>query len=219
MDQDDQRPETKSAGDRPPPRPPILTAVGLVPDGDDSNKNFAITITRAAEGDGKFIRKTGGMGQYGHVKVKIEPNGRDSGAEIINEASRSAIPTEYVEAATAGTREALAGYEDADVVQLPTVDIIVRIVDGSFDENDSSDLAFKMAGIFAVKEAIKKADPIMIKWKKPKVAPPEPVRPARVGHRASVVVDPHLIDVPSIKKQTVLKKWWARWLELLARKS
>ncbi|MBM3832361.1 MAG: elongation factor G [Verrucomicrobia bacterium] len=117
------------------------------------------TITRPAEGEGKFIRQSGGRGQYGHALIKIGPNERGKGVEIENEIVGGAIPKEYIPAVIDGVNEAilsgvLAGYQ--------MVDVKVAIVDGTFHEVDSSELAFKMAGIFALKDAVKKANPVLL---------------------------------------------------------
>jgi elongation factor G len=117
------------------------------------------TITKAADGEGKFIRQSGGRGQYGHALVKIEPNERGKGIEVVSEIVGGAIPREYIPAVINGVNEAvtggvLAGYQ--------MVDVKVAIVDGTFHEVDSSELAFKMAGIFALKDAVKKANAILL---------------------------------------------------------
>ena len=117
------------------------------------------TVTTAADAEGKFIRQSGGKGQYGHVVVKIEPNEKGKGIEVVNEIVGGAIPKEFIKPATDGILE---GTNNGVVAGYPTVDAIVRIVDGSFHEVDSSELAFKMAGIFAFKEAMKKAKPILL---------------------------------------------------------
>ena len=117
------------------------------------------TILKAADGEGKFIRQSGGKGQYGHVCVKIEPNVKGKGVEVINEIVGGAIPKEFIKPATEGILE---GANNGAVAGYPVVDVIVRIVDGSFHEVDSSELAFKMAGIFGFKEAMKKANPILL---------------------------------------------------------
>jgi elongation factor G len=117
------------------------------------------TVSRAADGEGKFIRQSGGKGQYGHVVVKIEPNEKGKGVEVINEIVGGAIPKEFIKPATDGIYE---GANNGTVAGYPVVDAIVRIVDGSFHEVDSSELAFKMAGIFGFKEAMKKANPILL---------------------------------------------------------
>ena len=117
------------------------------------------TITKAAEGEGKFIRQSGGRGQYGHALVEVEPNEKGKGVEVVNKIVGGAIPKEYIPAVIDGVEEAIrggvyAGYQ--------VIDIKVAIVDGSFHEVDSNELAFKMAGIFALKEAFKKAGPILL---------------------------------------------------------
>jgi elongation factor G len=143
-----------STGDRLPPIPPKFTATGLNDDGDKRR----ITITKSADGEGKFIRKSGGKGQYGHVTVHIEPNGRGKGVAILREVDEAAIPREFVEATLFGIRSGLNhGFDDR-----PVVDVVIRISGGSWNARDSSDLAFKMAGVFAVKDAIQKAEPIPV---------------------------------------------------------
>jgi elongation factor G len=117
------------------------------------------TITKAADGEGKFIRQSGGRGQYGHACVKIEPNEKGKGIEIENKIVGGAIPKEYIPAVIDGCEEAvkggvLAGYQ--------MIDLKVQIVDGTFHEVDSNELAFKMAGIFAFKDAAKKAGMILL---------------------------------------------------------
>ncbi len=117
------------------------------------------TITKLAEAEGKFIRQSGGKGQYGHVVVKIEPNQKGKGVEVVNEIVGGSIPKEFIKPATEGILE---GCNNGVVAGYPVVDAIIRIVDGSFHEVDSSELAFKMAGIFGFKEAMKKANPILL---------------------------------------------------------
>jgi elongation factor G len=117
------------------------------------------TVTKPADGEGKFIRQSGGKGQYGHVVVKIEPNEKGKGVEVVNEIVGGVIPKEFIKPATEGILE---GANNGVVAGYPVVDVIVRIVDGSFHEVDSSELAFKMAGIFGFKEAMKKANPILL---------------------------------------------------------
>ena len=117
------------------------------------------TITKAAEGEGKFIRQTGGKGQYGHVCIKLEPNEKGKGNEVLNEIVGGVIPKEFIKPATEGIME---GTNNGTVAGYPVVDILARIVDGSFHAVDSSEIAFKMAGIFAFKEAMKTAAPILL---------------------------------------------------------
>ena len=117
------------------------------------------TITKEAEGEGKFIRQSGGRGQYGHACVKIQPNEKGKGVEVTNEIVGGTIPKEYIPAVIEGIEEAIkggvyAGYQ--------VIDIKAQVVDGSFHEVDSNELAFKMAGIFALKDAFKKAGPILL---------------------------------------------------------
>src|SRR5438128_9150269 len=117
------------------------------------------TITKPADGEGKFIRQSGGRGQYGNALVEIEPNEKGKGVEIENKIVGGAIPREYIPAVIDGIEEAIrggvyAGYQ--------VIDIKVQIVDGTFHEVDSNELAFKMAGIFALKDAFKKANPILL---------------------------------------------------------
>ncbi len=117
------------------------------------------TLTKAAEGEGKYIRQSGGRGQYGHACIKVTPNEKGKGVEINNKVVGGAIPKEYIPAVIDGIEDACrsgvyAGFQ--------VIDIIVDIVDGTFHEVDSNELAFKMAGIFALKDAFKKASPILL---------------------------------------------------------
>jgi elongation factor G len=117
------------------------------------------TITKNADGEGKFIRQSGGRGQYGHACVQIQPNQKGKGIEIENKIVGGAIPKEYIPAVIDGIEEAIkggvyAGYQ--------VIDIKVQVTDGTFHEVDSNELAFKMAGIFALKDAFKKASPILL---------------------------------------------------------
>jgi elongation factor G len=117
------------------------------------------SITGHANGEGKFIRQSGGRGQYGHACLKIEPNQKGKGVEVINEIVGGAIPKEYIKPVTEGILE---GANNGVVAGYPVIDFKARIVDGSFHEVDSSELAFKMAGIFAFKDAMAKARPILL---------------------------------------------------------
>lgn len=117
------------------------------------------TLTKPADGEGKFIRQSGGRGQYGHACIQVQPNERGKGVEIENKIVGGTIPKEYIPAVIDGIEEAVkggvyAGYQ--------VIDIKVQVVDGSFHEVDSNELAFKMAGIFALKDAFKKAGPILL---------------------------------------------------------
>jgi elongation factor G len=117
------------------------------------------TVTKAAEGEGKFIRQSGGRGQYGHAMITLAPNERGKGVEIENAIVGGTIPKEYIPAVIDGVEEAIAG---GVLAGFPMVDVKVSVVDGTFHEVDSSELAFKMAGIFALKDAVKKANPILL---------------------------------------------------------
>jgi len=121
--------------------------------------SYREAITVPAEGEGKFVRQSGGRGQYGHAIINIEPNKRGKGVEIENKIVGGVIPKEYHSAVNAGIREAIAG---GVLAGYPMVDVRVEVVDGSYHEVDSNELAFKMAGIFALKEACKKAKLILL---------------------------------------------------------
>ena len=117
------------------------------------------TIKTGAKAEGKFVRQTGGRGQYGHVYIEIEPLESGKGFEFLNKIVGGTIPREYVPAVEKGIKEAadrgvLAGY--------PVVDIQAKLYDGSYHDVDSSEMAFKIAGSMAFKEAIKKAKPILL---------------------------------------------------------
>jgi len=117
------------------------------------------TITKKADGEGKYIRQSGGRGQYGHACIHVAPNEKGKGIEIENDIVGGAVPKEFIPAIIDGINEAChsgvyAGYQ--------VIDMKVSIYDGSFHEVDSNELAFKMAGIFAVKDAFKKAGPILL---------------------------------------------------------
>ena len=120
--------------------------------------SYKETITRAADEDCKYARQSGGKGQYGHVKITIEPNEAGKGYEFVNKVVGGAIPKEYIPAVDAGIQGAmqsgiLAGYN--------VVDVKVTLNDGSYHEVDSSEMAFKIAGSMAFKNAMKKANPIL----------------------------------------------------------
>ena len=117
------------------------------------------TITKPAEGEGKFIRQSGGRGQYGHACIKVMPNEKGKGVEVTNEIVGGTIPKEYIPAVINGIEEAIKG---GVYCGYQVIDIKVEVVDGSFHEVDSNELAFKMAGIFALKDAFKKAGPILL---------------------------------------------------------
>lgn len=120
---------------------------------------FRETIRRSVEQEHKYAKQTGGRGQYGHVFIRVEPKEPGTGYEFVNEITGGVIPKEYIPAVDKGIQEAmqngvLAGY--------PVVDIKVTLYDGSFHEVDSSELAFKIAGSMAFKEACRKANPVLL---------------------------------------------------------
>jgi len=117
------------------------------------------TLTRPAEGEGRYIRQTGGRGQYGHAKIRLVPRQPGQGYEFINEIVGGTIPKEYIKPIDQGIREAmttgvLAGY--------PVDDVAVELYDGSYHDVDSSEMAFKIAGSMAFKDAAKKARPVLL---------------------------------------------------------
>ncbi len=117
------------------------------------------TITKPAAGVGKFVRQSGGRGQYGHAEIKIEPLEKGKHYEFVNEIVGGVIPKEYIKPTEDGIKEAML---NGVVAGYPVVDVKVRLVFGSFHEVDSSEMAFKMAGIFAFKDAMKNAAPILL---------------------------------------------------------
>ena len=121
--------------------------------------SYKETIRKAVEQDTKYARQSGGKGQYGHVKIRVEPNEPGKGYEFINAVVGGSVPKEYIPAVDAGIQGAmeagvLAGY--------PVVDVKVTLFDGSYHEVDSSEMAFKIAGSMAFKEACRKADPAIL---------------------------------------------------------
>ena len=117
------------------------------------------TIRKTVEQEGKFIRQTGGRGQYGHVEIRVEPQAPGGGFEFEDAVKGGRIPREYIPAVEKGVREAtesgvLAGY--------PVVDVKVTLLDGSYHDVDSSEIAFKIAGSMAFKEATRKASPVLL---------------------------------------------------------
>ena len=117
------------------------------------------TIKKKVEQDTKYARQSGGKGQYGHVKIRVEPNESGKGYEFVNAVVGGAIPKEYIPAVDAGIQGAM----NAGVVAgFPVVDVKVTLYDGSFHEVDSSEMAFKIAGSMAFKEACRKADPTLL---------------------------------------------------------
>jgi elongation factor G len=117
------------------------------------------TIRKAVKTEGKFIRQSGGKGQYGHVVIEVEPGEPGSGFEFVSKIVGGSIPKEYISPAEQGMKEAcesgiLAGY--------PVIDVKATLVDGSFHDVDSSEMAFKIAGSMAIKDGVMKASPVLL---------------------------------------------------------
>jgi elongation factor G len=117
------------------------------------------TIRQAAEAEGKYIRQTGGRGQYGHVQLSIEPLAPGTGFEFVNKIYGGAIPKEYIPPVEAGIREAMQG---GVLAGFEMVDIRATLLDGSYHEVDSSEMAFKIAGSIGFKEAARRGKPVLL---------------------------------------------------------
>jgi elongation factor G len=117
------------------------------------------TILGAADGEGKLVKQSGGRGQYGHVVIKIAPNERGKGITIENKTVGGSIPKDFIPAVIKGLNEATL---NGVVGGYPVIDVHVDIVDGSYHDVDSNEMAFKMAAIFALKDGLKKAKPILL---------------------------------------------------------
>jgi elongation factor G len=117
------------------------------------------TIRREAVGNGRFVRQTGGKGQYGHAVVRAEPNEKGAGYEFIDKIVGGTIPREYIKPIDMGIRETL---DSGIYANVPMVDVKVTLIDGSYHEVDSSEMAFKIAGSMAIKDAVAKANPVVL---------------------------------------------------------
>ena len=117
------------------------------------------TIRKPVEQEGKFVRQTGGRGQYGHVWLKLEPQERGAGYEFVNAIVGGVVPREYIPAVDKGVQEAM---ETGVLAGYPVVDVKVTLFDGSYHDVDSSEMAFKIAGSMGFKEGAKKADPVLL---------------------------------------------------------
>lgn len=117
------------------------------------------TIRKAAEGEGKYIRQTGGRGQYGHALIRIEPKGRGEGFEFIDAIKGGAIPNEFIPPVEKGIKEAM---ENGVLAGYPLVDMQATLYDGTYHDVDSSEIAFKIAGSMALQDAVKRADPTIL---------------------------------------------------------
>ena len=130
------------------------------------------TIKEEAEAEGKYIRQSGGRGQYGHVWLRVAPKERGQGFEFINEIKGGIIPQEFIPAVQKGVKEAI---DKGVVAGYPLVDMVVTLYDGSYHEVDSSEIAFKIAGSMALQSASKKAKAILLEpiMKLEVVVPPD----------------------------------------------
>ncbi len=117
------------------------------------------TITRPAQAQGRYVRQSGGRGQYGHVKLELEPGEPGSGLVFQDEIVGGVVPREYIPAVEKGVRQAC---EKGVLAGFPLVDLRVRLVDGSYHEVDSNERAFAIAGSLALKEAVQKAAPVLL---------------------------------------------------------
>jgi elongation factor G len=117
------------------------------------------TVSTNSEGEGKFVRQTGGSGQYGHARIKLKPLERGAGIEIVDKTVGGVIPKEFIQPTLEGIREAA---NNGAVCGYPVVDFKVTLFDGSFHDVDSSEMSFKMAGIFAFRDAMEKASPQLL---------------------------------------------------------
>jgi elongation factor G len=141
------------------------------------------TFTMPAEGEGKYIRQTGGRGQYGHIMIKVEPKGRGEGYEFVNAIKGGAVPQEYIPPAEKGIKETM---ENGVLAGFPMVDTKVTVYDGSYHDVDSSEMAFKIAGSMALQDAARKGqvtllEPIM----KVEVTTPEEFMGSVIGDLSS----------------------------------
>jgi len=117
------------------------------------------TITKNAQAQGKHVRQTGGSGQYGDVWIRVEPNERGKGFEFVNAVVGGTVPREYIKPVENGIRESL---ENGIIAGYPMIDVKATLYDGSYHEVDSNEMAFKTAGSLAIKEATRKAGPILL---------------------------------------------------------
>jgi elongation factor G len=117
------------------------------------------TIRKHSEAEGKYIRQTGGRGQYGHAKIKLDPQPAGMGYEFVNDIVGGSVPKEYIKPIDQGIQEALEG---GVLAGYPVVDVKVTLYDGSYHDVDSNEMAFKIAGSMAFKEAARKASPVLL---------------------------------------------------------
>ena len=117
------------------------------------------TVASTSEAEGKYIRQSGGRGQYGHVWLRVESKDRGSGFEFVDEIKGGVVPSEFVPAIQKGIKEVL---DKGVIAGFPLVDLKVTVYDGSYHEVDSSEIAFKIAGAMALQEGVKRAKPVLL---------------------------------------------------------
>jgi elongation factor G len=117
------------------------------------------TIRKSVKAEGKFIRQSGGKGQYGHVVIELEPGETGSGFEFVSKIVGGSVPKEYINPAEQGMKEAC---ESGIIAGYPLIDVKATLVDGSYHDVDSSEMAFKIAGSMAIKEGVQKASPVLL---------------------------------------------------------
>ncbi len=160
------------------------------------------TITKPVRAEGRFIRQTGGRGQYGHVWLELEPLPKGSGFVFENAIVGGVVPSEFIPAVEQGVREAM---ENGVLAGYPLVDIKVRLVDGSYHEVDSSEMAFKIAGSIALREGAEKAAPVLLEpVMKVEVVAPEQFTGAIIGdltaRRGQILgLEPHSKGMQSVR--------------------
>jgi elongation factor G len=121
--------------------------------------SYRETIRASSSGEGKFARQTGGKGQYGHVVIEVEPGEPGTGFEFVNKIVGGAVPKEYIKPAESGMKETC---ESGVIAGYPLIDVKVTLVDGSYHDVDSSEMAFKIAGSMAFKDGVKKCNPVLL---------------------------------------------------------
>jgi elongation factor G len=117
------------------------------------------TIRGTIESEGKFVRQSGGRGQYGHVWLKLEPNAQGKGYEFVNGIVGGTVPREFITAVDKGIKEAV---ETGVIAGYPVVDVKVTLIDGSYHDVDSNEMAFKIAGSIGFKDGFRKAHPVLL---------------------------------------------------------
>jgi len=117
------------------------------------------TIRKNADGEGRHVKQTGGHGQYGHVKIRVEPLPSGTGFEFVDDITGGRVPREYIKPTEMGIKEALEG---GILAGFPMSDVKVTLYDGSYHDVDSSEMAFKVAGSLAIKEAVRRAKPVLL---------------------------------------------------------